>query len=146
MKINKRQQKIAGIVNRIFFVEGWNLKGDKKQQWIVLPSDAAPEKKMKLKLNSSIKGVKKMKLKLNSSIEGAKKLKLELNSSIDSPKLGDLVTHKEHPLGLGLVVEKHPELNAFRINWVEHSNLTLFIASSSLIPIDKERTHESDDL
>ena len=45
MKINKRQQKIAGIVNRIFFVEGWNIKGDKKQQWIVLPSDASPEKK-----------------------------------------------------------------------------------------------------
>ena len=145
MKINKRQQKIAGIVNRIFFVEGWNLKGDKKQQWIVLPSDAAPEKKMKLKLNSSIKGAKKMKLKLNSSIEGAKKMKLKLNSSIQ-PKLGDLVTHKEHPLGIGLVVEKHPELNAFRINWVEHSNLTLFIASSSLIPINKEHAHESDDL
>ena len=117
MKINKRQQKIAGIVNRIFFVEGWNSKGDKKQQWIVLPSDAAPEKKMKLKLNSSIQ-----------------------------PKLGDLVTHKEHPLGLGLVVEKHPELSAFRVNWVEHSNLTLFIDEKVLIPINKERTHESDDL
>ena len=146
MKINKRQQKIAGIVNRIFFVDGWDLNGDKKQQWIVLPSETHPDyKKMKLKLNSSINEVKKMKLKLNSSIEGAKKMKLELNSSIQ-PKLGDLVTHKEHPLGIGLVVEKHPELNAFRINWVEHSNLTLFIASSSLIPIDKERTHESDDL
>ena len=132
MKINKRQQKIAGIVNRIFFVEGWNIKGDKKQQWIVLPSDAAPEKKMKLKLNSSI--------------EGAKKMKLELNSSIDSPKLGDLVTHKEHPLGLGLVVEKHPELSAFRVNWVEHSNLTLFIDEKVLIPINKEHAHESDDL
>ena len=146
MKINKRQQKIAGIVNRIFFVEGWNSKGDRKQQWIVLPSDAAPEKKMKLKLNSSIKGAKKMKLKLNSSIEGAKKMKLELNSSIDSPKLGDLVTHKEHPLGLGLVVEKHPELSAFRVNWVEHSNLTLFIDEKVLIPINKEHAHESDDL
>ena len=132
MKINKRQQKIAGIVNRIFFVEGWNSKGDKKQQWIVLPSDAAPEKKMKLKLNSSI--------------EGAKKMKLKLNSSIDSPKLGDLVTHKEHPLGLGLVVEKHPQYNAFRINWVEHSNLTLFIDEKVLIPINKEHAHESDDL
>ena len=145
MKINKRQQKIAGIVNRIFFVEGWNLKGDKKQQWIVLPSDASPHKKMKLKLNSSIKGAKKMKLKLNSSIEGAKKMKLELNSSIQA-QLGDLVTHKEHPLGLGLVVEKHPEYNAFRVNWVEHSNLTLFIDEKVLIPINKERTHESDDL
>ena len=145
MKINKRQQKIAGIVNRIFFVEGWNIKGDKKQQWIVLPSDASPEKKMKLKLNSSIKGAKKMKLKLNSSIEGAKKMKLELNSSIQ-PKLGDLVTHKEHPLGIGLVVEQHPQYNAFRVNWVEHSNLTLFIDEKVLIPINKERTHESDDL
>ena len=145
MKINKRQQKIAGIVNRIFFVQGWNLKGDKKQQWIVLPSDAAPEKKMKLKLNSSIKGAKKMKLKLNSSIEGAKKMKLELNSSIQ-PKLGDLVTHKEHPLGIGLVVEQHPQYNAFRVNWVEHSNLTLFIDEKVLIPINKERTHEDNDL
>jgi len=145
MKINKRQQKIAGIVNRIFFVEGWNSKGDKKQQWIVLPSDASPDKKMKLKLNSSIKGAKKMKLKLNSSIEGAKKMKLKLNSSIH-PKLGDLVTHKEHPLGLGLVVEKHSELRAFRVNWVEHSNLTLFIDEKVLIPINKEHAHESDDL
>ena len=145
MKINKRQQKIAGIVNRIFFVEGWNIKGDKKQQWIVLPSDASPEKKMKLKLNSSIKGAKKMKLKLNSSIEGAIKMKLELNSSIQ-PKLGDLVTHKEHPLGIGLVVEQHPQYNAFRVNWVEHSNLTLFIDEKVLIPINKERTHEDNDL
>ena len=145
MKINKRQQKIAGIFNRIFFVEGWNIKGDKKQQWIVLPSDASPEKKMKLKLNSSIKGAKKMKLKLNSSIEGAKKMKLELNSSIQ-PKLGDLVTHKEHPLGIGLVVEQHPQHNAFRVNWVEHSNLTLFIDEKVLIPINKERTHEDNDL
>ena len=131
MKINKRQQKIAGIVNRIFFVQGWNLKGDKKQQWIVLPSDAAPEKKMKLKLNSSIEGAKKMKLELNSSIQ---------------PKLGDLVTHKEHPLGIGLVVEQHPQYNAFRVNWVEHSNLTLFIDEKVLIPINKERTHEDNDL
>ena len=145
MKINKRQQKIAGIVNRIFFVEGWNIKGDKKQQWIVLPSDASPEKKMKLKLNSSIKGAKKMKLKLNSSIEGAKKMKLELNSSIQ-PKLGDLVTHKEHPLGIGLVVEQNPQYNAFRVNWVEHSNLTLFIYEKVFIPINKERTHEDNDL
>ena len=146
MKLNKRQRKIAGIVNRIFFVKGWNSKGDKKQQWIVLPSDAAPEKKMKLKLNSSIKGVEKKKLKLNSSIEPTEKMKLKLNSSIDKPQLGDLVEHAVHPLGIGLVVEKHPKHKAYRVDWVEHSNLTLFIDQSFLSPINKEHAHESDDL
>ena len=118
MKINKRQQKIAGIVNRIFFVDGWDLKGDKKQQWIVLPSETHPD-------------YKKMKLKLNSSIQ---------------PRLGDLVTHSEHPLGLGLVVEKHPQHKAFKVNWIEQPSLTLFIDERVLIPINKERTHESGDL
>ena len=146
MKINKRQQKIAGIVNRIFFVDGWDAKGDMKQQWIVLPSETHPDyKKMKLKLNSSINEVKKMKLKLNSSIEGVEKMKLKLNSSIQ-PKLGDLVTHSEHPLGLGLVVEKHPEYKAFKVNWIDQPSLTLFIDEKVLIPINKEHAHESDDL
>jgi hypothetical protein len=141
MKLNKRQQKIADIVNRIFFVEGWNVKGEPRQQWIILPAEA----KMKLKLNSSIKGVKKMKLKLNSSIQQTKKTKPKLNSSMQ-PKLGDLVTHKQHPLGLGLVVEKHPELEAFRVDWIEHANLTLFINEKTLVPINKEPAHESDGL
>jgi len=88
-----------------------------------------------------------MDRKLNKTIDcETKKLNKTIDLAKKTPTLGDLVTHKEHPLGIGLVVEKHPELNAFRINWVEHSNLTLFIASSSLIPINKEHAHEDNDL
>lgn len=123
MKTKPRSKIFKNFINRIFYVKGFDEAGDPKERWII----------MDRKLNKTIDCETK---KLNKTIDLAKK----------TPTLGDLVTHKEHPLGIGLVVEKHPELNAFRINWVEHSNLTLFIASSSLIPINKEHAHEDNDL
>jgi hypothetical protein len=80
--------------------------------------------------------------KLNKTIEPNEK---KLDKTIN-PKLGDLVTHKIHPLGIGLVVERHEQYSAFRVDWLQQPTLTLFIDESVLIPINKERTHEDNDL
>jgi len=132
MKFNKRKKKISEIVSKMVFVDGYKLEGQKTYYWFSTAIGDQQEDQMKLELNTSMAKTKKMKL--------------ELNTSIQTAKLGDLVTHKEHPLGLGLVIEQHPEYNAFRVDWIEHSELTLFIDEKVLLPINKERTHESDDL
>ena len=110
-------KKFSHIVNRVFFVSGFDQLGKPKQKWCVMD-------------------------KLNNTIQSEEK---KLNKTIDV-QLGDLVVHREHPLGIGLVVEKHPKHNAYRVQWIDHERLDLFIAESVLCPINKERTHESDDL
>jgi len=86
-------------------------------------------------------------MKLNNTIESKeKKLNNTIKSQEKKPTLGDLVTHINHPLGLGLIVEKHPKHKAYRVEWIEHNNLTLFIDQNVLCPINKEHAHESDDL
>ena len=85
-----------------------------------------------------------MDQKLYNTIHSKEK---KLNKTINKPiRLGDLVVHSEHPIGIGLVVERHEQYSAFRVDWLQQPTLTLFIEASVLIPINKERTHEDNDL
>jgi hypothetical protein len=124
MKKKQRSRVFKDIINRIYFVKGFDKNGNPKEKWIVM------EKTMKL--NNTIETQEK---KLNNTINITKKA-----------RLGDLVTHSEHPLGIGLVVEKHTKQKAYRVSWVEQPLLNLFIDEAYLIPINKEHAHESDDL
>lgn len=139
MKTNKRNYKCFDeMVNRILFIKGWKRNGEPCQSWLVLPPEPTT-----LKASRRSKR-KKMKLKLNDAMQPLNKLKLKLNDAIRLPMLGDLVTHSEHPLGIGLVVERHPVQRAFRVQWLDNPNLNLFIDERVLLPIDKEHAHEND--
>ena len=135
MKKIKRSKIFSDIVNRILFVKGINTRGIKTEKWVVLSKDLYEQEKEMIEK-------KIQERKLNKTIEPNEK---KLNKTIN-PKLGDLVTHKIHPLGIGLVVERHEQYSAFRVDWLQQPTLTLFIEASVLIPINKERTHEDNDL
>ena len=124
MKTKLRSKVFKDIVNRICYVKGFDSSGAHKERWLVMDKNK--------KLNKTIECKEK---KLNKTIECPQ-----------PPSLGDLVTHREHPIGLGLVVEKHKMLKAFRVKWIDQPLLNLFIDEKVLIPINKEHTHESDDL
>lgn len=129
----KRSKLFRDIINRFIFVQGFDYAGASIEKWIVIGKDKVPEEEsmQEKKLNNTIQPREK---KLNNTIT----LKL--------PQIGDLVTHSVHPLGLGLVVEKHHRHKAYRVQWVDQPKLILFIAENMLIPINKEHAHESDDL
>jgi len=128
------------MINRILFIKGWKRNGQPTQGWLVMPPETGDPK-----VTRSSKR-KKMKLKLNDAMRPLNKLKLKADNTIVLPSLGDLVTHREHPLGIGLVVERHPVQRAFRVQWLDNPKLNLFIDERVLFPINKERTYESDDL
>tara|TARA_Y100000114_G_C11752438_1_gene325090 strand:+ start:1905 stop:2339 length:435 start_codon:yes stop_codon:yes gene_type:complete len=136
MKKIKRSKVFSDIVNRILFVKGINHRGIETEKWVVLSKKLYEQEREMIEKKIQDK-------KLNKTIQPNEK---KLNKTIIIAKLGDLVTHKVHPLGIGLVVEKHKEYSAFRVNWLDQPSLTLFIDEKVLIPINKERTHESDDL
>jgi hypothetical protein len=135
MKKIKRSKIFSDIVNRILFVKGINTRGIKTEKWVVLSKDLYEQEREMIEK-------KIQERKLNKTIEPNEK---KLNKTIN-PKLGDLVTHKIHPLGIGLVVERHEQYSAFRVDWLSQPTLTLFIDESVLIPINKERAHEDNDL
>jgi hypothetical protein len=124
MKKIKRSKIFSDIVNRILFVKGINTRGIKTEKWVVLSKDLYEQEKEMIEK-------KIQERKLDKTI---------------NPKLGDLVTHKIHPLGIGLVVERHEQYSAFRVDWLSQPTLTLFIDESVLIPINNERAHEDNDL
>ena len=130
----RRSKVFSDIVNRILFVKGINTRGIETEKWVVLSKKLyAKEKEM---IKKSIQ-----ERKLNKTIQPKEK---KLNKTM-KPKLGDLVTHKIHPLGLGLVVERHESYTAYRVEWIEQPTLNLFIDEDTLIPINKEHTHEDND-
>jgi hypothetical protein len=124
MKTKIRSKRFEDIVNRIFFVKGYDINGHPTEKWIVRREEY---EKMKLKVNDTIDEPKsqKLKLKLDDTIEQA----LEI---------GALVQHKKHDLGIGLVAEKHPNLRAFRVVWNEHPKLCLYISQSALCIVDNK--------
>lgn len=131
----KRSKVFSDIINRILFVKGITTKGIETEKWVILSKKTYSEEKEMIEK-------KIQETKLNKTIQPTEK---KLNKTIQ-PKLGDLVAHKIHPLGIGLVVERHEEHNAFRVDWLRQPKLSLFIDERYLIPIDKEHAHESDDL
>jgi hypothetical protein len=120
-----RSKALMDIVNRIFFVKGYDINGHATEKWIVRTEEG---EKMKLKVNDTIGEPKsqKLKLKLDDTIEQA----LEI---------GALVQHRNHDLGLGLVSQKHPNIRAYKVVWNEHPNLSLFISQNALCLVDNNK-------
>lgn len=82
-----------------------------------------------------------MNERLNETIELQEK---KLNKTMKTPKIGDIVVHSIHDLGLGLVIEKHKTAAAYKVSWNDQPGLDLFIVESYLIPVEykEERMRE----
>lgn len=80
-----------------------------------------------------------MDQKLYNTIHSKEK---KLNKTINKPiRLGDLVVHSEHPIGIGLVVERHQEHKAYRVEWINQPTLNLFIAENCLVAVKHKEVH-----
>jgi hypothetical protein len=107
--MKNRKKRIADIVNRIFYIQGLDCDGNETERWCIMGKE----------LYNTI---------------GLQEKKLDKTINIQ-PKLGDLVVHRRHEIGLGLIVERHPERKAYRVSWVSQPQLNLFIMEEYLMPV-----------
>ena len=101
-------------MNKWFFVQGLTAEGFVIERWCVMDEE------------------------LNRTIQTQQK---KLNKTMRSPKVGDIVVHSVHNLGIGLVIEKHKVSAAYKVSWVEQPGLDLFIVESYLIPVEYKEEH-----